>query len=161
MYAQKEKSYIWDVIITCVVLGGCGLILIPMWKREKAEMMETDLHSGLGLIRAQLPLYNKQHDNRWPGENIANQMTELTSLEGFTWSELLEGDERPPSYPFGPYFNGAFPANPYDEKNSVTIVDVMPGEPTDDGGWIYCPTTGEFRANLTGLDSWGNRLFDF
>ena len=102
MYAQKEKSYIWDVIITCVVLGGCGLILIPMWKREKAEMMETDLHSGLGLIRAQLPLYNKQHDNRWPGENIANQMTELTSLEGFTWSELLEGDERPPSYPFGP-----------------------------------------------------------
>ena len=68
--------------------------------------------------------------------------------------------------PFGPYFVGQLPPNPFNGGRGLAITNDVPGFVTDetllDGadvvGWIYDPDTGDLKGNCEDLSSDGITL---
>jgi len=94
------------------------------------EALVSSLKSDLQTIRSQLMLYKVQHNDRYPGRHLADQMTMWTDVDGNTQ------DRRTDSFRYGPYLQ-SIPANPISGDNSVVVVtdaDVSFSPPERDGG---------------------------
>ena len=52
------------------------------------------------------------------------------------------------------------PANPISGLRDVRVVGWMPGAADGTSGWIWCPWTGDFRANSAGVGPSGTPDFD-
>ena len=83
-------------------------------------------------------------------------MTKYSSAAG----EL--SDSAASDYPFGPYLS-KMPTNPINGKSTVMVIangSSMPGA-DNSTGWIYKPSSNEFKANDNRSDDSGKRYADY
>jgi uncharacterized membrane protein len=53
-----------------------------------------------------------------------------------------------------------FPTNPVNDSALVKEVVAIPTTPDDTTGWVLVITTGEFRANVSGMAPSGKAYYD-
>ena len=89
--------------------------------------MKFNLHS----LRTQIELYKVQHDGTLPtGANNLEQLTKATDSTGAVSTTGLADA----THPFGPYVQGALPANPFSGLNTVKLDTAQPAR-ADGDGW--------------------------
>ena len=93
--------------------------------------------SNVATVRQAIEMYREQHGGALP-TRPAIQLVYRTDVLG-----RLDGE-------FGPYLRNGIPTNPITLTDAVRLVEVMPDLPALEGGWVYCTTTGEFRADHPG-----------
>jgi hypothetical protein len=143
------------------------IILVPIFlvtyisittREEKEEQL---LRTTLSIVRQAIDAYKFEHGGEYPEmilqltkitDHKGNVLTEISDDQFNYFSLMVQGES-------GPYIRHT-PPNPVDDSNAENIVSIMPDDPIGGGGWIYCPQTGEFRANILGVAPSGKRYFD-
>lgn len=151
-----------EVLIVMMVFSIMAATVLPQFTAETYEAQEAALRQDLKLLRSQIELYKFQHNGNYPGkgsiypDDFLDAMLLSSDAEGATGTIS--------SKPFGPYFLGQLPPNPYTGGTQVRIVDDVATAVTDDDpieGWIYNPATGRIKANCTGKAMDGTPLERF
>jgi type II secretory pathway pseudopilin PulG len=140
-----------EVLIVLMVFAIMAATVLPQLTLETDQAQEAALKEDLKLLRSQIELYKFQHNGNYPGKGSIYPEDTLNAL---LLSSDADGTTGPiNSKPFGPYFLGQLPPNPYTGGTRVRIVDEVAAEAPDDDpveGWIYHPATGKIKANCTG-----------
>jgi general secretion pathway protein G len=139
-----------EVLIVVVILGILAAIVLPQFASSSEDAKESALIQNLQTVRSQIELYRLQHNSTLPA---AGTTLEATFLDALLLSSDADGTTGAiGTKPFGPYFIGQFPPNPFSGKKGVKVVNADPLPAADDAtGWIYSSKTGRIKANLTGL----------
>lgn len=148
-----------EVLILMVVIAIMAATILPQFTAANDDALEAALRDDLKLLRSQIELYKFQHKGNYPGKG---SIYPDDFLDAMLLSSDANGTTGPiNSKPFGPYFIGQLPPNPYTGGQKVRIVDdVSAAVPDDDPimGWIYNPKTGKIKANSTGTTAQGTPL---
>ena len=139
-----------EVLIVVVILGILAATVLPQFTSSSEDAKESAMIQNLQTVRSQIELYRLQHNSKLPA---AGTTIEASFLDALVLSSDADGTTGAiGTKPFGPYFIGQFPPNPFSGKKDVTVVNADP-LPAADGttGWIYSSKTGRIKANLTGL----------
>lgn len=156
---QPRGFTLAEVLIVMGVLAIMAITILPQFTAANDDALETALRDDLKLLRSQIELYKFQHKGNYPGKGSIYPDDFLNAM---LLSSDADGETGPiNSKPFGPYFIGQLPPNPYTGGNKVRIVDdVTAAVPDDDPvmGWIYNPATGQIKANSTGTTADGTPL---
>ncbi len=148
-----------EVLIVVAVLAIMAATVFPQFTAANDDALESALREDLKLLRSQIELYKYQHQGHYPGKG---SIYPKDFLDAMLLSSDLDGKTGPiTSKPFGPYFIGQLPPNPYTGGTKVRIVDDVASEVPDDDpvvGWIYNPATGKIKANTTGTAADGTPL---
>ena len=143
---MKAKSgfTLVEILIVVVILGILAAIVIPQFTDASTEAKESNLLSDLQTMRSQIELYKIQHNGALPGTqelNFTQAMTKKTNARGTT--NPARGRVK-----YGRYMRG-IPANPWNDKNTVSEADTTPGAPDNSSGWFYNTSNGDIRSNDT------------
>lgn len=139
-----------EVLIVVVILGILAATVLPQFTSASNDAKESALVQDLQTLRSQIELYKFQHNETYPAAGTTNEKTFLDQLLLSTDADGTTGPIG--TKPFGPYFVGQFPANPFNGRNDVMVVDTNTLPPADDStGWIYSSKTGRIKANSTGV----------
>jgi general secretion pathway protein G len=136
-----------EVLIVVVILAVLAGIMIQHVVVSTDDAKRSTLVHNLYVLRAQIEMYKLNHNGAVPGLQ-SNSLPQLTSATNSSGTIGASG----PNFPFGPYVaGGQFPANPFDQKNTVTSTAVFPPTAsTSAGGWLYHEATGRIAANTDG-----------
>jgi len=145
-----------EVLIVVVILGILAATVLPQFTTANDDAMEAALMQDLQVLRSQIELYKYQHLGKYPADGSTDQQDFIDAM-------LLSSDADGTTgavgtKPFGPYFVGQIPPNPYSGARGIMIVADVPGTAPDDSstlGWIYNPATGQIKANSSGTTSDG------
>jgi general secretion pathway protein G len=137
-----------EVLIVVVILGILAATVLPQFTSAGEDAKEAALVQDLQTFRSQIELYKFQHNGKCPADgsttpaDFENAMLKSTDADG-TVGEIG-------TKPYGPYFIGNLPPNPFNGKRTLKIVnaDVLPAA-DDTTGWIYSSKTGRIKANST------------
>ena len=148
-----------EVLIVMTVFAILAVTVLPQFTAANDDALEAGLRGNLKLLRSQLELYRLQHRGSYPARGSIDP-------EAFADAMLLSSDADGTtgpinSKPFGPYFTGQIPPNPFSGGTKVRIVEsVSRAVPDDDPvfGWLYNPVTGKIKANSTGITADGTPL---
>ncbi|GAB4148504.1 MAG: hypothetical protein Tsb009_22320 [Planctomycetaceae bacterium] len=138
-----------EVLIVVVILGILAATVLPQFTRADGDAKESALKQNLQSLRGQIELYKLQHQSQYPAAGTADAALFRDAL---LLSSDADGTTGPVgSKPFGPYFVGDLPPNPYNGKRDVLVVitDTLPAA-DDTTGWIYSSKTGLIKANIAG-----------
>lgn len=148
-----------EVMIFMMVIGISAATILPQFTAANNDAREAALREDLEVLRSQIELYRFQHNGNYPGKG---SIYPQDFQDAMLLSSDADGTSGPPnSKPFGPYFIGQLPSNPYTGGHRVRIVDdVAAAVPDDDPveGWLYNPATGKIKANCTGTAADGTPL---
>lgn len=170
----RRDAWVWPTLAGGLLLlasamlrpSGCGTIESP----------EAALASNLATLRQAIALYGAQHAGRVPGQGgdpaeFIRQLTTATDVGGRTGG------------PLGPYLKSMC-ASPITGGMRVVVVDRLPrrasiaasetgsawrswltsspepGLPSAGSDWIWCPATGEIRANAAGVGPSGTPYYE-
>ncbi len=156
-----------EVMIIVLVLGILAALVLPSFNTAFTDSKEAALIQHLQTLRAQIQQYQSDHGGLLPGQGS-------TSTSAFKNALLLSTDAAGTTgavgtLPFGPYFSGQLPANPFTSGTGVMIVSAIdsatPNEAALDGtlkvGWIYSPSEGRIKGNNQGTALDGSALSSF
>jgi prepilin-type N-terminal cleavage/methylation domain-containing protein len=140
-----------EVLIVVVILGILAATVLPQFTAANDDAMESALMQDLQVIRSQIELYKYQHLGKYPADGSTDQQDFINAM-------LLSSDADGTTgavgtKPFGPYFVGQVPPNPYSGARGIKIVSDVAGTVPDDSatlGWVYDPATGQVKANSSG-----------
>lgn len=145
-----------------MIIGMVASMAVPRFAQGSRSASAATLEADLIVIRKALILYAAEHGGEFPGpdgKSAADQLTKYSSGSGAT-SGVLGA-----AYEFGPYLNSLppCPVGPntgsaeilIDDQNSPPVAKTAGGE-----GWLYNPRTGEFYANVGGVEQGGAVLVD-
>lgn len=121
--------------VTMPLVGGAG-------DQAKGAALSHDLHA----LRSQIQVYKVEHGGQVPilYEGTLPQLIEATNAEGVPGPKGKQ-------HPYGPYFRGAMPANPFTGVATITPTQTSPPEaPSGTGGWLYHQPTGQIWPDLAG-----------
>ena len=153
-----------EVLIVVVILGILAATVLPQFTSSTANAKESALRGDLSTLRSQINLFKFQHDGVYPSgaaDNVVKQLTLASDLVGGTAAAGTAG------YPYGPYFIGQLPMNPYSGGNGVLCKTGTLGAADVDPtamqggvkvGWVYSTTTGQIIANSPGAAADGVTL---
>jgi general secretion pathway protein G len=148
-----------EVLILMMVFAIMAATVLPQFTAAHDDALEAALRENLKRLRSQIELYRFQHKGNYPGKGSQDSEDVLDAL---LLSSDADGSIGPiQSKPFGPYFTGQLPANPYSGGTKVRIVpSVSKAVPDDDPlvGWLYNPANGKIKANSTGTAADGTPL---
>ncbi len=148
-----------EMLIVMVVIAIMAAAMFPQLTAADDDALETALRQDLKRLRRQIELYKFQHKGNYPGKG---SIYPEDFLDALLLSSDADGTTGPAdSKPFGPYFLGQLPPNPYSGGQKVRIVDHVAAEVPDDDpvqGWLYNPATGRLKANSTGTTADGTPL---
>lgn len=151
-----------EVLIVMMVFAIMAATVLPQFTAENKQAQENALREDLKLLRSQIELYKFQHNGSYPGKGSIHPETFLNAM---LLSSDANGTTGPiNTKPFGPYFLGQLPPNPYTGGTRVRIVDDVDTAVTDDDpveGWLYNPATGKIKANCKGTSMDGTPLDRF
>ena len=139
-----------EVLIVVVILGILAATVLPQFTSAGNDAKESALVQDLQTLRSQIELYKFQHNGAFPGSQngVIFEDAMLTSTDA-------DGTSGPiGTKPYGPFFIGQVPPNPFTGARGVRVVPDVPAAVPDDStddGWIYNPQTGRLKANSTGL----------
>ena len=139
-----------EVLIVVVILGILAATAIPQFSSAGDDAREAALRQNLQALRSQIELYRFQHNGKFPGDGSFDQQDFLDALLLSSDADGTTGAVG--SKPFGPYFVGRIPPNPYSGAAGISMVaDITAATPDDSTtlGWIYEPETGCLKANST------------
>jgi len=106
---------------------------------------------NLSLLRSAVDSYWTQHDG-FPGPDAASVQAQLAGRTTRSGQPAAADDDEAR----GPYLrSGEIPVNPVTGGNRLTVVESMPNAPDGGSDWIYCPQSGEVRANTPGASPEG------
>ncbi len=150
-----------EVLIVVVILGILAATVLPQFTSANDDALEAALMQDLQVIRSQIELYKYQHLGKYPADGSVDQQDFIDAM-------LLSSDADGTTgavgtKPFGPYFVGQVPPNPFTGARGIKIVNDVPGTAPDDSttlGWVYNPATGQIKANSSGQTSDGVNLDD-
>lgn len=176
--ALRYGSWRWSLLACGLLLAaaGVGHALAPRLE-GCGESPEAALASNLATLRQAIEMYRAQHDGRVPGQDgdeaeFIRQLTTATDAEGRPGGSL------------GPYIRVGMPANPITGGTRVLVVDRLPSHATvvtrksgsawecielllsdpatsrTGPDWIWCPSTGELRANAAGRGPSGTPYYE-
>jgi competence protein ComGC len=168
---HRGRSGRWFRLVEILLVMGV-LVVLSTIAGAKLNMAattsaEAKMREDLRFVRTQVRVYAIHHGGRMPGYpggdlNTApteavftNQLTMLTDDQGNTTGVEASWLR------WGPYL-AAIPENPVSGKKGVTILS--PEEPlVADGmtGWLYQPSTGTLKPNVSGTDSEGHLFSDY
>lgn len=150
--SRRRGFTLVEVLIVVVILGILAATVLPQFTSSAEDAKESALVQDLQTVRSQIELYRLQHSATYPA---AGTTIEQEFLDALLLASDLDGTTGPiGTKPFGPYFIGQFPPNPFNGKKDVKVVNADPLPAADDlTGWIYSSKTGRIKANSTGLAS--------
>jgi len=140
-----------EVLIVVVILGILAATALPQFTATGDDARETALRQDLQTLRGQIALFRLHHAGNNPGDGSTAAKDVIDALLLSTDATGTTG--APGTLPFGPYFAGRIPPNPYSGGSGLLIVaDVAAAVANDSAteGWIYNPATGRIKANSTG-----------
>jgi type II secretory pathway pseudopilin PulG len=144
-----------EFLIIVAILGLLSAVALPKFASQHARQEADEMQRGLTQLRHAVNVYWAQHDG-FPGPQAADverQLGQATDRAGHTG----EGA----AFDLGPYLaGGRLPTNPATGRCDLRIVQAMPGSPTGASGWLYCPVTGEVRADVPGRNADGVAWYD-
>ena len=136
-----------EVLIVVVILGILAATVLPQFTTSNNDAKESAVMQDLQTVRSQIELYRFQHLGSLPAEDS-------TDASDFEDAMLLSSDADNTTgaigtKPFGPYFIGKLPPNPYNNLRTVlmTTTDLGSVTPDDTTGWIYNSDLGQIKAN--------------
>ena len=153
-----------EVLIVVVILGILAATVLPQFTSSTSNAKESAVRTDLSTLRSQINLFKFQHDGVYPSgtaDNVVKQLTLASDLVGATAAAGTAG------YPYGPYFIGQLPMNPYNGGNGVLCKTGTLGSADVDPsamqggvkvGWVYSTTTGQIIANTPGTAADGTTL---
>jgi len=162
------------LIAIVAVIAFAGVTERPMTPTQAAAERELfATRFKIEELRAATEEYRRDHGT-WPGSvpNVGPPGAMQVPSSPF-WLErqlTLASDaggavvpRSEPDYPYGPYLLGGLPVNPINALADVRVLapgEAMPASPDGESGWIYSPTSGEWRANSAGASAAGISWFD-
>lgn len=128
-----------EILIVVIILGILAAIVIPQFSDASTQARESSCKSSLQTMRAQIQLYEVEHNDDLPGDGGATFKQAMTGLTD------IDGDVSTDPNDYGPYID-KIPTNPYDDSDTVTEGTSSPA-PGDGAGWYFNTDTGHFSAN--------------
>jgi len=139
-----------ELLIVVIILGILAAVVVPQFESSTQESREAVLSGNLTILRTAIEFYHFEHDGQYPDGNEAQVVAQLTE------NTDKSGD---PGTGFGPYLRTGIPRNPLNNSNKVKMKK-LPSSPNDSSGWYYDDSTGEIRANSTGIAPSGIKYID-
>ncbi|MBN1394143.1 MAG: type II secretion system protein [Pirellulales bacterium] len=148
---QREREFtaldsLMLVILMSIATAG-GIVLVEAASRSAKEMT---LSENLRSFRTQIEAYKLQHAGQAPllYEGTFPQLTEATNGDG-------EPGRPDKTHPYGPYFRGGIPRNPFTGRNVVIPAKTSPPQaPTGNGGWLYHQESGRVTPDHAEYLNW-------
>jgi general secretion pathway protein G len=141
-----------ELLIVVIILGILAAVVIPQFQGVSQDAKEAALVADLNTVRQAISLYRVQHSETYPGQGGWSEF--LTQLLTITEQDGSAGSK------YGPYLRSAFPINPFTGTATGKTAATMPAAPSGSEAWVYCPITGDLRANLTGAAPSGLSFYD-
>lgn len=149
---KVEKGFtLVEILIVVVILGILAAIVIPQFTGASTEAKESSLMSDLQAVRGQIELYKIQHNDELPGVTTDGNPDFVTALTSSTNQDHVVNGA---GANFGPYMQ-KIPPNPFSTADVTTNLVRTDGAAAgaDTHHWWYSSTTGEFRADDSGVNS--------
>lgn len=149
-----------EICLVILISGVLASIAIPRVIGSSCSAADATLAADLAVVRKALFLYAAEHAGAFPGPDangVANQLLLHSSASGATSST------RGGTFVLGPYLR-AIPRCPIgpnkgDARIHIDAANSPPRVRTTGGkGWVYNPNTGEFYANVVGINQGGVTL---
>ncbi len=158
-----------EILVVVIILGILAAVVIPRFSTASSMTRSGVLADDLRILRSQIGVFRGQHRGVAPGhpngDPTANP-TQEALVAHLTQSSNPSGETAAPytpGYPYGPYFS-RMPPNPVNGMATIQMIataEEFPAEGDDSHGWIYKPSTLEFKADSPGADEVGKAYSDY
>lgn len=164
---MKKAFTLVELLIVVAILGILAAMVLPTLQGHITEAKESAAKDNLRILRNTIELYAFQHNGFPPGyvNGTLNVIPSVVTKQFYQPSNSSGQTNPVPSevYNLGPYLP-KIPANPFNNKNNMTILGnsaPFPASATGTSGWIYKPSTKTIRINDGGTDSEGICHYDY
>jgi prepilin-type N-terminal cleavage/methylation domain-containing protein len=153
-YAIRNTRYAFtlvEILIVVAILGILAAVTLPTVKDYIQQARESAAKDTLRTLRNAIELYAAQHNGVPPG--YPGDKTNLPPSEVKFYTALVYS-----------HYILKRPENPFNNLNTINVIlnaQPMPTAPTGQYGWIYKPSTKDFRIDWPGTDSKGIPYYDY
>jgi len=136
-----------EVLIVVVILGILAATVLPQFTASSEDAKESALMQDLQTLRSQIEMYRFQHLGNVPAAGSTLQQDFIDAMVLSSDADGTTGAVG--SKPFGPYFVGQLPPNPFNGLRTLqmTTADLSGVVPDETTGWIYNTANGQVKAN--------------
>ncbi len=167
--ARAQGFTLVELLIVVVVLGILAGIVLPSINTSTEDAKVSATVQNLQTVRAALDYFKLGHNDKYPGYPASGSgaPTEALTIDQLTLQTTKDGATGAigdTAFPLGPYLKNGFPANPFNNLKTITVIangGAFPTAADDSTGWIYKPETGQFKANTTAKTADDQNVFDY
>ncbi len=146
---MKKAFTLVELMIVVAILGILAAMVIPEFQNHAEKAREAATKDNLRILRNAIELYSVEHTGVAPGHPGNDTSVAATGIEFFR--QMVDPGQ----------YMSEMPDNPFKQNQTINVVALIPAAPDGVNGWIYCPSTKEFRCNSDGTDSEGIAYFDY
>lgn len=169
---QSRGFTLVELIIVILIIGILAAIVMPRFTSASQTAAGAALMQDLRYIRTQIQVYASQHHSTPPGypngdmSASPSESVFLAQMLNPTSADGQVGTSNSPIFRFGPYL-AEMPRNPVNQESLIKVLgngELMPPTPPTGPtsfGWIYKPSTAEFRPYVPGQDENGTYFYDY
>ncbi len=156
-----------EILVVAVIIVVLTTIALAKLNNAAVTSAEAKMREDLRFIRTQVRVYSMHHRGLVPGYPGGDKNAAPTEA-AFTDQLTLPTDDAGNTstagstvYRWGPYLM-KIPENPVSGRKGVTILSAE--EPLVADGmtaWLFQPSTGQLKPNVSGTDSEGHLFSDY